>query len=97
MAPRQKVLQVAQAIIRQVQREFPDATLELDWDHLRQEHEDAYLWVSLPQADDDDEEVNDLWGFLIHLVQRAFQEENVYLVARMKGRTIIRDRPGDKE
>ena len=97
VADRSQVLQVAQEIIRQVQREFPDASLELDWDHPRQEHEDVYLWVSIPQADDDDEEVGDLWGFVIHLVQRAFQEDDVYLTARMRGRTVIRDRSSDKE
>ena len=86
---------IATGIIGEVRREFPEASLELDFNHPRQEHEDAYLWVSAPQAEE--EEVNDLWGFLIQLVQRAFQEEDVYLVARMKGRTIIRERPSDRE
>jgi len=89
------VRRTAERIIREVQREFPNAALKLDFDYPRQEHEDAYLWVSAPDAED--EEVSNLWGFLIELVQRAFQEEDVYLVARMQGRTVIRDRPMDKE
>jgi hypothetical protein len=89
------VRRIAAVIIREVQREFPHADLKLDFDYPRQEHEDAYLWVSAPEAEE--EEVNDLWGFLIELVQRAFQEEDVYLVARMQGRTVIRDRSMDKE
>lgn len=96
MAHREQVRRIATAIIGEVRREFPNASLELDFDYPRQEHEDAYLWLSLPEGAEE-EEVNDLWGFLIQLVQRAFQEEDVYLVARLKGRTIIRDRPADKE
>ena len=47
---------------------------------------------------DDRDEINDIWGFVIQLVQDAYQEQDIYLVARMRGvGTILRDRPSDKE
>ena len=96
MADRQSVEQVANRIMASVTSEFPKAALELDFGTKTQEHEDAYLWIT-PGTDDEDE-IKDLWGFAIKLVEGAFQGEDVYLVARMRGvGTIIRDRPEDKE
>jgi hypothetical protein len=96
MADPEAVRAVANAIIAEVEREFPGAKLELDFDRPAQDHEDAYLWVSAAGADDDD--VADLWGFVIERVQRAFQDNDVYLVARMRDRAVVvRDRPYDKE
>lgn len=44
------------------------------------------------------EEINDIWGFVIQLVQYAYQEQDIYLVACMRGvGTILRDRPSDKD
>jgi hypothetical protein len=96
MADAEAVRAVADEIIAEVEREFPDAKLELDFDRPAQDHEDAYLWVSAPGADDED--VSDLWGFVIERVQQAFQDHDVYLVARMRDRVVVvRDRPYDKE
>jgi hypothetical protein len=79
-----------------VASEFPRAMLELDFETETDEHEDAYLWIT-PGTDDEDE-IKDLWGFAIGLVEDAFEDEDVYLVARMRGVGIImRDRPEDQE
>ena len=92
MAERSLVEPLAAEIIAEVSREFPRASLELDFDAPRDDHEDAYLWVTPGTADR--EEINDLWGFVIKLVQDAYQERDVYLVARMRGAgVIIRERP----
>jgi len=96
MSEPDEVRALAGEIIEQVEREFTGATLELDFDHPRQEHEDAVLWVTAP--DDDDEAWGELWGFVIGLVQEAFQQHDVYLVARPKGRQVVlRERATDKE
>ena len=96
MAARQTVERVANGIIARVVSEFPRSALEIDFEAKRQEHEDAYLWIT-PGTDDEDE-IKDLWGFTINLVQDAFQSEDVYLVARMRGvSVIVRDRPEDQE
>lgn len=96
MAEREAVRRVAEEIIGQVQREFPHARLELDFDQPRREDEDAYLWVST--GSQDDEEVADLWGFTIGLVEDAYEQHDIYLVARMKGRdVIIREKSYDTE
>lgn len=77
-------------------REFPGMALRLDFETPRDDHEDAYLWIT-PETDDR-EEINDIWGFVIQMVQDAYQEHDVYLVARMRGvGTIVRDRPSDAD
>lgn len=87
---------MARRVIEAVSREFPSVSLELDFDTPRDDHEDAYLWIT-PDSDER-EEVNELWAFVVHHVQAAFDEEDVYLVARVRGvGPIIRDRPQDKE
>ncbi len=77
-------------------REFPGMALRLDFETHRDDHEDAYLWIT-PETDDR-EEINDIWGFVIQMVQDAYQEHDVYLVARMRGvGTTVRDRPSDAD
>jgi hypothetical protein len=94
MAEREEVEQVARGIIEDASREFPRVSLRLDFETPRDDHEDAYLWIT--PGTDDREEINDIWGFLIQLVQDAYQEHDIYLVARMRGAgTILRDRPLD--
>ncbi len=94
VAEREDVEQVAQGIIEGIPREFPGISLRLDFETPRDDHEDAYLWIT--PGTDDREEINDIWGFVIQLVQDAYQEQDIYLVARMRGvGTILRDRPSD--
>ena len=96
MADRQSVERVANRVMAAIASEFPRAMLELDFETETQEQEDAYLWIT-PGTDDEDE-IKDLWGFAIGLVEDAFEDEDVYLVARMRGVGIImRDRPEDQE
>ena len=87
MADRDTTTRVAQEVIDAVQREFPDVSLTLDFERERDEHEDAFLWIS--PGTDDREEINEIWGYAIKLVQDAYNEEDVYLVARMKGVGVI--------
>lgn len=87
---------MARGIIDTVSREFPGVELELDFDTPRDDHEDAYLWIT--PGTDDREEINDIWAVAIKFVQDAFNEDDVYVVARMKGAGVIdRRRSGDKE
>ncbi len=96
MAERQDVERVAQGIIEGASREFPGVSLHLDFETPRDDHEDAYLWIT--PGTDDREEINDIWGFVIQLVQDAYQEHDIYLVARMRGvGTILPDRPSDAD
>ncbi|MEX0801238.1 MAG: hypothetical protein WD379_08475 [Dehalococcoidia bacterium] len=96
MADRADVERVAARIIEAVSREFPGVTLALDFGTPTDDHEDAYLWIDAPTTER--EEVNEIWGYAIKLVQDAFSDEDVYLVARMRGAGIIdRERTGDKE
>lgn len=96
MAERAEVERVAREVMATVSREFPGVSLELDFDTPRDDHEDAYLWISA--GTEDREEINEIWGFAIKFVQDAFDQQDVYLVARMKGVGVIdRDRSGDKE
>jgi hypothetical protein len=88
-------LEVARRIAEAVQREFPRARVDIDLDTPRDEHEDAYLWLEPGTADE--EELHETWAYLIKLVQEAYDEEDVYLVARVRGAVILRDRPADKE
>ncbi len=96
MAERQDVERVARGIIEDASREFPGVSLRLDFETPRDDHEDAYLWIT-PETDDR-EEINDIWGFVIQMVQDAYQEHDIDLVARMRGvGTIVRDRPSDAD
>jgi hypothetical protein len=95
MADRETAERVAAKIIDDVEREFSHASLELDFERPRREDEDAYLWVS--SDSEDDEEIGDLWGYVIGLVEDAYDEHDVYLVARMKGRDVIREKRYDTE
>lgn len=96
MAERPMVESVAGEIIHTVSREFPGVALELDFETPRDDHEDAYLWIT-PNTEDR-EEINEIWAVAIKMVQDAFEDRDVYLVARMRGAgAIIRDRPLDKE
>ena len=95
MAEREDTERVARRIIDAIAREFPAVTLRLDFDAPRDDHEDAYLWIT--PGTDDREEINEIWGYAIRLVQDAYNDEDVYLVARMKGAGIIdRERPSDQ-
>jgi hypothetical protein len=87
MADRETTERVAQALMDSLRREFPDVTMTLDFERERDDHEDAYLWIT-PRTDDR-EEINEIWGYAIKLVQDAYNEEDVYLVARMKGVGVI--------
>ncbi len=94
MAERQDVEQVAQRIIESASREFSGVSLHLDFETPRDDHEDAYLWIT--PGTGDREEINDIWAFVIHMVQDAYKEHAISLVARMRGvGTILRDRPSD--
>ena len=96
MAYRPQVERVAGEIIASVSREFPGASVDLDFETARDDHEDAYLWIS--PGTDDREEINDMCGYAIKLVQDAFQNDDVYLMARMRGVGIIgRRRPADAD
>ena len=96
MAERQDVERVARGIIEDASREFPGVSLHLEFEAPRDDHEDAYLWIT-PETDDR-EEINDIWGFIIQMVQDAYQEHDIYLVARMRGvGTIVRERPSDAD
>jgi hypothetical protein len=87
MADREATEEVAERIIAAVVREFPGVTLTLDYERERDEHEDAYLWIT--PGTDDREEINEIWGYAIKLVQDAYNDEDVFLVARMKGVGVI--------
>jgi hypothetical protein len=96
MATREDTERVAKRIIDAVTREFPGVSLQLDFDTPRDVHEDARLWIT--PGTDDREEINEIWGYAIKLVQDAYNNEDVYVVARMKGAgTIDRERPSDAD
>ena len=96
MAERRDVERVARGIIEDATREFSGIFLRLDFETPRDDHEDAYLWIT--PGTDDREEINDIWGFVIQMVQDAYREDDIYLVARMRGvGTIVRDRPSDAD
>ncbi len=96
MAERQDVERVARGIIEDASREFSGIVLRLDFETPRDDHEDAYLWIT--PGTDDREEINDIWGLVIQMVQEAYREDDIYLVARMRGvGTIVRDRPSDAD
>ena len=96
MATRAETEHTARRIIDAVTREFPGVSISLDFDTPRDDHEDAHLWITANT--DDTEEINEIWGYAINLVQDAYNEADVYLVARMKGAGIIdRDRPSDAD
>lgn len=96
MATREDTDRVARRVIDDITREFPGVTLRLDFDTPRDSHEDAHLWITA--GTDDSEEIKEIWGYAIKLVQDAYNEEDVYFVARMKGAGIIeRERPSDAD
>jgi len=96
MATREDAERVASRIIDAVTREFPGVSLQLDFDSPRDDHEDARLWIT--PGTDDREEINEIWGYAVKLVQDAYNEEDVYLVPRMKGVGVIdRERPSDAD
>jgi hypothetical protein len=96
MADKETTERVAKTVIEAVQREFPGVDITLDFETDRGDHEDAFLWISA--GTDDREEINEIWGYAIRLVQDAYNDEDVYLVARMKGVGVIdRERPPDAD
>jgi hypothetical protein len=96
MADSETTKRAASELISAVQREFPGVTLELDFETDRGDHEDAFIWIT--PGTEDREEINEIWGYAIRLVQDAYNEEDVYLVARMKGVGVIdRERPRDAD
>ena len=95
MATREDAERAAGRIIEAVTREFPGVSLQLDFESPRDDHEDARLWITANT--DDREEINEIWGYAIKLVQDVYNDEDVYLVARMKGAGVIaRERPADQ-
>jgi hypothetical protein len=85
---------VAAEVAEDVEREFPGVSVTLDFDAAREEQERAILWIS--PGTEDREEINDIWAYAVKLVQDAYNSEDVYLVARMKGVGVIdRERPSD--
>src|SRR3990172_2036802 len=96
MADRHEAERVAQEVIDAVSREFGGASLDLDFETARADHEDAVLCTT-PGTEDRDE-INEMWGYAIKLVQDAFRNDDVYLWARMRGAGIIdRERPADAD
>ena len=96
MADRETAERTAQAIIDAVTREFPGVKMTLDFEQERGDHEDAFLWITA--CTEDREEINEIWGYAIKLVQDAYTEDDVYLVARMKGVGVIdRERSMDAD
>lgn len=93
MAERATVERAGHEIMAAVSAEFPDVSLTLDFETPRDDYEDAYLWLTSPDADP--EHLNEVWAYTIKLVQAAYDTEDVYLVARVRGAIIIRDREGD--
>ena len=96
MADRETIERVAAEIIAAVESEFKATTVRLDLEAEVGDHEDAILWITA--GTDDREEINEIWGYAIKLVQDAYNEEDVYLVARMKGVGVIdRERSMDAD
>jgi hypothetical protein len=96
MADRETTDRVALAIIDAVTREFRGVSIALDFETERDDHEDAFLWITA--GTEDREEINEIWGYAIKLVQDAYTEEDVYIVARMKGVGVIdRERSADAD
>jgi hypothetical protein len=96
MADRENTERVAAQIIEAVTREFPSVAVMLDFETERDDQEDAFLWIT--PGTDDREDINDIWGYAIKLVQDAYNDEDVYLVARMKGVGVIdRERSQDAD
>jgi hypothetical protein len=92
MANRETTARVAEAVISALTREFPNVAVFLDFETERDDHEDAYVWIAAGAADQ--EEIAEIWGYAIKLVQDAYNDNDVYLVARMKGVGVIdRERP----
>jgi hypothetical protein len=89
-----EIERAARRIIDDVSREFPGVSMQLDFDTPRDDHEDACLWINA--GTDDAEDIKEIWGYVIKLVQDAYNDEDIYLVARMKGAgVIVRERPSD--
>jgi hypothetical protein len=96
MADQKTTRLVADRLVGALTREFPVVTATLDFDTERGDHEDAYLWITAGTKDS--EEINEIWGYAIKLVQDAYNEDDVYLVARMKGVGVIdRKRSADAD
>jgi hypothetical protein len=96
MAEREATLRVAQMVMDAVLREFTGVSVSLDFETERDDHEDAFLWIT--PGTDDREEIKEIWAFAIKLVQDAYNDEDVYLVARMKGVGVIdRERASDAD
>jgi hypothetical protein len=96
MAEQSAVERVAEEIITSLTREFPGVSATVDFERERDDHEDAFLWIT--PGTDDREEIKEIWGYAIKLVQDAYNDKDVYLVARMKGAGIIdRERPRDAD
>jgi hypothetical protein len=96
MADREATERAARAIVAAVTREFPGVGMTLDFERERDDHEDAFLWIT--PGTDDREEINEIWEYAIKLVQDAYNKEDVYLVARMTGVGVIdRKRSSDAD
>jgi hypothetical protein len=87
MANRETTQRVAAEIVAAVEAEFKGTSVSIDFETETDEHEDAFLWIT-PNTGDR-EEIKEIWGYAIKLVQDAYAEEDVYLVARMKGVGVI--------
>ncbi len=96
MAERAETERIAAAIVEAVTGEFPGVQMTVDFETPRDDHEDAFLWIR--PGTDDREEINEIWGYAIKLVQDAYRDEDVYLVARMRGVGVVdRERTGDAD
>jgi hypothetical protein len=95
VADRALVEQAANDIIAAVTAEFAGTSFELDFETQRDDYEDAFLWLT--PADSDPERVNEVWAYAIKLVQDVYNEKDVYLVARVRGSVVIRDREYETE
>lgn len=91
MADRETVERVAAAIIRELTSEFPHARCWLDFAvDDGAVFEDAYLYLAT--STESEGERQDLWRHVIRACQAAWEEADVFLVARMEGGAPILDR-----
>lgn len=91
MADRETVERVAAAIIRDLTSEFPHARCWLAFDVEEDAvFEDAHLYVAT--STESEEERQDLWRHVTRACQAAWEEADVFLVARMEGGAPILDR-----
>ena len=71
----------AQEIATAISREFKHTQVKIELRRGESE-EDGYLWIKT--SSQDEEEIADLWRFAIKACEDAWQEHDVFLVARLR-------------